>query len=75
MAFIRTIPPGKATGEGACPFNALYWRFIDKHKDTFAGNARMNLILANWRKRDPAEAEAIVDWADRRLPELLVSDA
>ncbi|MEP4487096.1 MAG: cryptochrome/photolyase family protein [Halioglobus sp.] len=67
--------PGKVTGEGACPFNALYWRFIDKHKETFASNARMNLILANWRKRDPVERQAIVDWADQRLPTLLASDA
>ena len=67
--------PRQATGEGACPFNALYWRFIDQHKETFANNGRMSLILANWRKRDPLERQAIVDWADQSLPQLLASDA
>ncbi|MDO8860601.1 cryptochrome/photolyase family protein [Haliea sp. E1-2-M8] len=63
--------PAKMTGEGACPFNALYWRFIDRHLDYLAANPRMGLITANWRKRAPAERKAITDWADRSLALLL----
>ena len=59
--------PTKVTGPDACPFNSLYWRFIDKHLDKFGNNPRMGLIVANWRKRDPDEREVIVSWADKMV--------
>jgi deoxyribodipyrimidine photolyase-related protein len=61
------------TGEGACPFNALYWHFIDRHLDYLGANPRMSLIVANWRKRPLAERKAITDWADRSLAQLLAT--
>jgi len=63
--------PGKTTGEGACPYNALYWRFIDRHRDTLQRNGRMGLILGNWRQRSASEREAIVAWADQSLTQIL----
>ncbi len=33
------------TGDTACPFNALYWDFLDRHKTQFAKNSRMGLML------------------------------
>ena len=59
------------TGEGACPYNALYWRFIDRHMDALSQNPRMSLITANWRKRKASEREAIVAWGDQALQQLL----
>jgi deoxyribodipyrimidine photolyase-related protein len=59
--------PTKVTGPDACPFNSLYWRFIDKHIDKFGSNPRMGLVVANWRKRDPDERKVIVDWADKMI--------
>lgn len=61
--------PTKMTGPDACPYNSLYWHFIDKHIDQFGGNPRMGLITANWRKRDPQERAVIVDWADKMIDE------
>jgi len=36
-------PDGK-TGEGACPFNALYWNFLDAKKSQLQGNPRMGMM-------------------------------
>ena len=63
--------PGTTTGEGACPYNALYWHFIDRHLEALEGNGRMGLVLNNWRKRSAGEREAIVRWADKTLEEVL----
>lgn len=63
--------PAKMTGTGACPFNALYWRFIDNNLGYLAENPRMNLVVANWRRRPASEREAITDWGDHCLQELL----
>lgn len=62
--------PGKTTGEGACPYNSLYWHFIDRHGDYLKANARMGLITANWAKRSAGDRRAIVDWGDKLLGKL-----
>ena len=59
--------PKQMTGSGACPFNSLYWRFVDKHEQRFAGNPRMSLVIANWRKRAARDKQAILAWADQTL--------
>ena len=59
--------PKKTTGEGACPYNSLYWHFIDRHGDYLERNGRMGLILANWRKRDPQDRAAILGWANHLI--------
>ena len=43
--------PKETTGEQACPFNSLYWDFLDRHKERFGSNPRMSLVMANWDKR------------------------
>ena len=57
----------KTTGEGACPYNSLYWHFIDRHHDYLKKNARMGLIVGGWQKRDAKDRKAIVEWADKLL--------
>ena len=35
----------KRTGENACPFNSLYWNFLDDKKEHFKKNNRMAMML------------------------------
>lgn len=63
--------PKQTTGEAACPYNSLYWHFIDRHKDYLTKNARMGLIVGGWKKRDASDRKAIVDWGDRILATVL----
>ena len=54
-------------GEGACPFNLLYWAFLDRHEDSFAKNGRMNQIYANWRRRTEEDRRTILNEAEAFL--------
>lgn len=45
-------------GEKACPFNSLYWHFLDEKKQHFANNQRMSMMLALLRKMKPEELAA-----------------
>jgi deoxyribodipyrimidine photolyase-related protein len=47
--------PKKATGEGSCPFTALYWSFLERNADKLASNPRMSLPLMSMRKKPAAE--------------------
>ncbi|MDX1715993.1 MAG: cryptochrome/photolyase family protein [Anderseniella sp.] len=38
----------KKTGEGACPFNALYWDFLARNRGKLDGNPRMGQMFATW---------------------------
>ncbi|KXG84943.1 cryptochrome/photolyase family protein [Agrobacterium bohemicum] len=45
----------KKTGEGACPFNALYWDFLDRNKNKLSGNRRLAQTYAAWRRMDDGQ--------------------
>lgn len=62
--------PSQTTGVDACPYNSLYWYFIDRHVEALSGNPRMSLVLANWQRRDPSERRAILVHADSFLGQL-----
>lgn len=62
--------PKKMTGEGACPYNSLYWDFIDRHLKRLEANPRMNLVVRGWTRRDQAGRDAILRWAGVQLDTL-----
>jgi deoxyribodipyrimidine photolyase-related protein len=66
--------PSKTTGKDACPYNSLYWRFIDLHRDKLERNGRMGLILNNWKKRSESDQRAIIDWGERTLETVLTQN-
>lgn len=55
------------TGPRACPFNSLYWRFVDQHLALFARNPRLALTAKAWQKREASEREALLMQAERHL--------
>jgi deoxyribodipyrimidine photolyase-related protein len=60
-------------GEDACPFNSLYWHFIDRHEDKLRGNNRMSMIYRNLDKMDADVKEDILKTAEAFLENLTPS--
>lgn len=46
-------------GEYACPFNVLYWNFLDAKKEHFKNNQRMNMMMSLLEKKSTEEMEYI----------------
>lgn len=53
----------KKTGDDACPFNSLYWDFLDRHADKFRGNFRMAFMYKTWEKKSGEDKAAILERA------------
>ncbi len=51
--------PLQTIGEKACPFNALYWDFLARHKDKLQGNQRLAYMFAHWNKQTTDKQDAI----------------
>lgn len=51
--------PEKSVGEDACPFTTLYWDFLIRHEEKFAGHQRMNFMLKNLHRKTDKEIENI----------------
>ena len=51
------------TGPDACPFNALYWDFIARHRGKIGGNPRMAQMVRTYDKFAPDEQQRIAESA------------
>ncbi|MCG9552596.1 cryptochrome/photolyase family protein [Vibrio sp. Isolate31] len=58
------------SGESSCPFNSLYWRFMNKHRDALNQNPRMGMLYRSWDNMDEQEQQAILYTAEQRLMNL-----
>lgn len=52
-------------GEKACPFNNLYWNFLNEKQKQFENNPRMNMMMSLLRKMKPETIENHVKRAQR----------
>jgi deoxyribodipyrimidine photolyase-related protein len=52
------------TGSNPCPFNVLYWDFLDRHEDKFRKNPRTAMIYRNLDRMDPNQKAQILNKAN-----------
>ena len=57
----------KRVGDNACPFNSLYWNFLDDKKEYFSKNNRMAMMLRLVEKIPAEEMFAIKERASQIL--------
>ncbi|GGD48770.1 cryptochrome/photolyase family protein [Erythrobacter arachoides] len=62
--------PAKKTGEGACPFNPLYWHFMTRHRDRLEVNPRVGRIFPTWDRMDEDKRQDYLDSAEAFLATL-----
>ncbi|MGV1754352.1 cryptochrome/photolyase family protein [Agrobacterium sp. CG674] len=60
----------RKTGEGACPFNALYWDFLDRNAEKLFGNRRLAQPYATWRRMSEEKRKDYTDSAQAFLQKL-----
>lgn len=55
----------KKTGEDSCPFNSLYWNFLESNREKLQDNQRMSMMFSLLDKKEPAEMEEIRNRASK----------
>jgi deoxyribodipyrimidine photolyase-related protein len=62
------------SGDKACPFNLLYWHFLNRHRDRFAPNPRMAQMYRTWDKMEAGHRARVLADADAFLARLDAGD-
>ena len=57
-------------GEQSCPFNSLYWHFLDRHKHLLGKNTRLALTYKNWQRQSTESKQATLHTATAFLKKL-----
>jgi deoxyribodipyrimidine photolyase-related protein len=61
----------KKVGEGACPFNSLYWDFYNRHEDKLSKNPRVGMMYRTWgRMKDKDKILEQAQYYKERVEEL-----
>jgi deoxyribodipyrimidine photolyase-related protein len=58
------------TGERACPFNALYWDFFERHRDRLGHNPRLGMVYRQLDQMALETLQALRDQATHTLQRL-----
>ncbi|QWC56043.1 cryptochrome/photolyase family protein [Erythrobacter sp. 3-20A1M] len=69
-----TYSVSKKTGEGACPFNALYWHFMDRHRERLKNNHRVARVYQNWDRMKEERQREYLKSAEAFLDTLTPAD-
>lgn len=57
-------------GNAPCPFNSLYWQFLERHRSAFKNNRRMSMMYSLLDKMDSGEKMKILQQAEEYLGDL-----
>lgn len=60
----------KKVGARACPFNSLYWNFLDRHESKLAKNPRISMIYKAWYQMTPETKAALLEQAEQYLEQM-----
>lgn len=52
------------TGDKACPFNSLYWRFYELNRDTLSNNPRVAMMYRTWDRMGEEKQKAYLEKAE-----------
>jgi len=58
------------TGPNACPFNPLYWHFMDRNRKRLESNHRIGRIFATWDRMGAAKQAEYLESAEKFLDSL-----
>ncbi|WP_252258214.1 cryptochrome/photolyase family protein [Erythrobacter aurantius] len=58
------------TGDGACPFNPLYWHFMDANRERLESNHRIGRIYGTWDRMGETKQREYLDSAEKFLDSL-----
>ena len=56
--------------EKACPFNSLYWLFMERHRKRLGSNQRLAMAYRSWEKMDTRKRNAILKRGETLLSRL-----
>jgi len=57
-------------GKNACPFNALYWDFLDRNQEKLGDNRRLAMPYRTWEGMDPNTKDDIRNQAKSFLDQM-----
>ena len=58
------------TESDSCPFNALYWAFLDRHRAKLGRNPRLSMAYRNWDRMESETRSATLNRATSLLIDL-----
>jgi deoxyribodipyrimidine photolyase-related protein len=62
--------PKKKTGVDACPFNSLYWSFMERNRKKLENNPRIGMIYRSWDRMNKDNKEEILKQAAEYLDKI-----